>query len=69
MTPHPPPAPPIAPAPSPRPHTLPHALTFFLSAAERAAVLRTLKQHHPDRRTALLAALHINHPTTPEAKP
>lgn len=57
-----------APIPSPAPPTdpaaLPHALTFFLSADQRAAVLRALrkKSRHPDRTLALLHALNINAP-------
>lgn len=39
---------------------LPHALTFFLTRAQRAAVLRALKRRDKDRATALLKALRID---------
>ncbi len=38
---------------------LPHALTFFLSAAQRRAVLAGLKRIDGDRARALLRALKI----------
>lgn len=41
------------------PDALPHALTFFLSAAERRAVLRALRRFERDRARALLRALGI----------
>ncbi|MCC6659560.1 MAG: hypothetical protein IT437_01610 [Phycisphaerales bacterium] len=34
--------------------TLPHPLTFFVTAAERAIVLRRLRRYGRDRRRALL---------------
>lgn len=37
----------------------PHALTFFLTSAQRAAVLRALKRRDKDRAAALLKALRI----------
>jgi hypothetical protein len=39
---------------------VPHALTFFLTSAQRAAVLRALKRRDKDRATALLKALRID---------
>jgi len=47
---------PRAPAPAPDARDLPHALTFFLTARERAAVLRALRRVHHDRGRALLIA-------------
>lgn len=38
---------------------LPHPLTFFLTASQRAQVLRALRRIHPDRATALRIALDI----------
>jgi len=50
---------PPSPAPAPDPNALPRPLTFFLSGAERKAVLRALRATHTDRRLALLRALSI----------
>jgi hypothetical protein len=50
---------PAEPRPPVDPAALPHALTFFLTARQRAAVLRRLKRFDADRRTALLAALDV----------
>ncbi|MCA9289407.1 MAG: hypothetical protein KDA05_12515 [Phycisphaerales bacterium] len=38
---------------------LPHALTFFLTVAQRRAVLKSLRHLHRSRETALLRALDI----------
>ena len=56
--------------PPPPPDSLPHPLTFFLTAAERRAVLRALRTRHKTRTTlarsrALCLALGI----TPAAPP
>ena len=48
--------PPTAP---PHPDALPHPLTFFLTQAQRAAVLRALRPKRTTRSRALLAALGI----------
>lgn len=39
---------------------LPHALTFFLTKAQRRAVLRALGRHGRDRAVALLRALGLD---------
>lgn len=59
--PSPPPSPPTPPTPPAPLHTQPHALTFFLTTAQRRAVLSHLKRLHPHRTTALLAALRLQH--------
>lgn len=41
---------------------LPFPLTFFLTAAQRAAILRKLSTLHEDRVTALLIALELTAP-------
>lgn len=60
-----PPPSPARPAPPEPVHraTLPHALTFFLTVAQRRAVLKSLRRLHRSRETALLRALDIE--TTP----
>ena len=40
--------------------TLPHALTFFLTVAQRRAVLASLRRLHRSRETALLRALDLD---------
>ena len=47
------------PARPPRFGAMPHALTFYVTADERAAVLRTLRRYGRDRRPALLRALRV----------
>jgi hypothetical protein len=54
------PAKPPKPAPPPDPAALPHPLTFFLTSAQRRAVLRALRRRHRDRATALLETLRID---------
>ena len=39
---------------------LPHALTFFLTVAQRSAVLKALRRHHRSREAALLRASDID---------
>jgi len=46
--------------------TLPSALTFFVSRAQRAAILRALKQLSDDRSRALLIALGEIEPGHPD---
>lgn len=43
-----------------KPQHIPHPVTFFLTAAERAALLKKLRRHDADRTRALLAALRID---------
>lgn len=69
---------PGAPEAPPDPETLPHALTFFLTRAERAAVLRALRAHarargglvagKPWRAAALLGALGISNTRSKESR-
>lgn len=59
---------PPPPAPSTDPQTLPHPLTFFLTASDRARVLRTLRAIEPDRSRALLAALGLREHVAPRAR-
>ncbi|MEZ6234898.1 MAG: hypothetical protein R3B68_11965 [Phycisphaerales bacterium] len=64
-TPHSPSPPnPTSPAPPEPIHraTLPHALTFFLTVAQRRAVLKSLRRLHRSREAALLRALDIPTP-------
>ncbi len=53
---------PNLPAPSIPTSELPFPLTFFLTAAQRAAVLRRLSSLHEDRVTALLISLELTSP-------
>ncbi len=48
-----------APAVAPDAGELPHALTFFLTGAQRAAVLRALRRVDADRARALLRVLRV----------
>jgi hypothetical protein len=50
------------PAPPPVPERLPASLTFFLTGAQRRAVLERLARIHRDRARALLDALRIDDP-------
>lgn len=61
-TPRPTPAVPPAPEPPPAPGLMPASLTFFLTGAQRRAVLERLARIHRDRARALLGALRINDP-------
>lgn len=59
------------PAPDPGPDQQPATLTFFLSLAEREAVLAALRTRHRSRRVALLRALRLATPApahTPEGR-
>ena len=47
------------PKPPPDPDRLEHALTFFVTSAQRRAVLAVLRAHSTDRAAALLTALGI----------
>jgi len=50
---------PPAPAEAPERGVRPATVTFFVTAAERAAVLAALRRRGPDRSAALLAALGV----------
>jgi hypothetical protein len=56
------PPPPPSPAPAPKAADLPHPLTFFLTGAQREAVLAALGSCRRGRRAeALLLALKLGH--------
>lgn len=55
------PPPPLAPSRA----ALPHGLTFFLTDAQRRAVLRRLARHGPRRERALMLALGLPDPAPP----
>lgn len=56
---------PKQPKPPPNPDRLEHALTFFVTSAQRRAVLARLRTHSDDRVRGLLIALGIAEPAAP----
>jgi hypothetical protein len=50
---------PIVPKPAEPPSDVPHPLTFFVTRAQRRAILAALKAIHADRTRAILKALAI----------